>query len=109
GQVVIGYQHWTPDTGPTMKALTLSGDKVSGVMFAPPTMHGVWHAALAADADNGYSALFDSYSTSDYDIKHTHNKGGAKAAETLVGSAAFEARPSAAYDLKGRQWIAYEG
>ena len=108
GMVVVGYQHWDAAKGPSIRGVGLSGTTTFPATFSPDGQGGVWQVSLAPDADNGVAALFDSYANGDYDIRSVYTKGGSTAGQTLVSSAKFEARPSAAYDPQGRLWIAYE-
>lgn len=65
-----------------------------------------WHVAIAAGPSGDIVQAFDCY-RGDYDIILNRWKGGA-AEHTVAATSAFEARPSIAFDPKGRLWLAYE-
>src|SRR5262249_49369502 len=84
----------------------LQGDKLqSGPGSAEGSNH--WTHALAAAPDGKVSLAFDLYGPgASYDIVlagDDHAPG-----RYVAQSAKFEARPSIAYDPKGRLWMAYE-
>ncbi len=74
-----------------------------------------WTASLAAGPDGTIASAHDAYGIriiepgSDNDVWLGLQRDGQKEEDRRVaGSSRFEARPSLAYDLQGRLWIAYE-
>jgi hypothetical protein len=83
-------------------SLTLRDGKVEDrVEIAGSQM---WTPATAAGPQGGHMVAYDVYQGGDYDV---HLAGG-NLRLPAAGSSRFEARPSLAYDVKGRLWIAYE-
>ncbi len=83
-----------------------------GKVQLPATSTGgpgnLWHPSLAAGPDGAVARAFDIYE-SDYDVQLKVDHGAKNLwFGTVAGSSQFEARPSLAYDPKGRLWIAYE-
>jgi hypothetical protein len=76
---------------------------------AKPGTPWVW-GHVRATGPNGEDALAYDVYDGDYDVKVllTHAKGNKLAPTPIATSSRFEARPSIAYDPKGRLWIAYE-
>jgi hypothetical protein len=71
-----------------------------------------WHPALCAGPDGGVALAYDTYRDGDYDINLLDLKLSGNrqrlVANRIAESSRFEARPSVAYDPRGRLWIAYE-
>src|SRR5262249_41630708 len=67
-----------------------------------------WYPALAAGPDGKIAVAYDVYKDGDYDVEVVIVDEKVSPVKVVAGSARFEARPSLAYDAKGRLWIAYE-
>jgi hypothetical protein len=67
-----------------------------------------WYPALAASPDGKIAVAYDVYKDGDYDVEVSIVDEKESPVKVVAGSARFEARPSLAYDAKGRLWIAYE-
>jgi hypothetical protein len=92
-----------------------SGSGLNDYMAGAPlneTGTSNWHPALAAGPDGGVALAYDTYRDGDYDINLIDLKlastGTRIIGKRIAESSKFEARPSLAYDPKGRLWIAYE-
>ena len=79
----------------------------------------MWNTTAAAGLGNMIAMANDEYGGGDYDVrvwerervqnpKSTTGFGERVQACAIATSSRFEARPSIAYDAKGRLWIAYE-
>lgn len=69
-----------------------------------------WEPAIAADAKGNLAVAWDTFDKGDYDVyvATRDDNGKFSAPQAVAASAAFEVRPSLAYDRGGRLWIAYE-
>jgi hypothetical protein len=67
-----------------------------------------WNPVLAAGPDGKAALAFDVYNDGDYDVQAVVAKGNTNTVQIVASSSRFEARPSVAYDAKGRLWVAYE-
>jgi hypothetical protein len=67
-----------------------------------------WHPALAAGPDGQVAVAYDVYDDGDFDVHVAVIDGGKVTDHPVARSPRFEARPSVAYDLQGRLWVAYE-
>ena len=79
------------------------------VSFSPASD---WDPAIAVSASGEVAVAWDTYDKGDYDVylrRMRFNNGvSMDAPEPVAVSERFEARPSAAYDARGRVWVAYE-
>lgn len=109
GQVWVAWQAWRNG-----KASILAAQQKGSAFSAPATVSSSagneWNPAIAADTSGRVTVAYDSYRHGQYDVFARTAAGNATwGKEFLVaGTAAYEAYPSAAYDLQGRLWIAYE-
>jgi hypothetical protein len=68
-----------------------------------------WYPAIAAGPAGQTEVAYDGYDAGDYDIhRATFKDNRYEGRGGLIASSRYEARPSLAYDPKGRLWIAYE-
>jgi len=69
-----------------------------------------WEPAIAADARGNLAIAWDTFDKGDYDVYVALRSGEGEPAapQAVAASAAFEVRPSLAYDHDGQLWIAYE-
>ncbi len=69
-----------------------------------------WHPAIAAGPTGEVAFAYDVYRDGDYDVEVAVLDRDRKQGTIvpIATSAKFEARPSLAYDARGRLWIAYE-
>jgi hypothetical protein len=71
-----------------------------------------WEPQLAAGPDGQVAVVWDTYDKGDYDVYarplRFDNAIGMEPPLVVAASRKFEARASAAYDGKGRLWVAYE-
>jgi hypothetical protein len=113
GQVWVACQSWDDTGSARITTLTLGKGKWEQTKGVNPVTKGAfhfWHAALAAGPAGQITAAYDSYLGDDYDV-HCYDVAGSKGVLPLTDvavSSRFEARPSLAYDARGRLWIAYE-
>jgi hypothetical protein len=109
----LAYQSWMRDGG------AIITEKYGGDMYSLPTIggenyrkttHGTsWHPDMAAGPGGEWSLVHDTYKDGHYSVYlHRFNQGGITPDMLIAGSSKFQARPSVAYDAKGRIWIAYE-
>jgi hypothetical protein len=106
GTAVLGFQQWTSRGAKAV--FTRFGPGGAGVAVGSALPGNSWYVSLAADAKGNGAMLFDNYSAGDYDIYLMDFAQAASGAKAVTSSPAFEARPSAVFDAKGRLWIAYE-
>src|SRR5262249_13194434 len=67
-----------------------------------------WGSGIAAGPGGEVTVAYDTYDAGDYDAGlhiQTDRQAGNK---YVAATTRFEARPSVAYDAKGRLWVAYE-
>ncbi len=88
-----------------------------GESFSPEQQVSVseandWAPQIAAGPDGQVAVVWDTYDKGDYDVYarplRFDNAIGMEAPLAVAASRKFEARPSAAYDSRGRLWVAYE-
>src|SRR5262249_46452948 len=87
-----------------------AGERMPGFTYGA-TSENHWAHAVAAAPNGDYTVAHDIYlGDSDVVVLVNRKKGNKSQHETLpvASSSRFEARPSVAYDAKGRLWIAYE-
>jgi hypothetical protein len=86
------------------------GGKPAGTLqsFAGPAAENRWNPALAAGPGGKSALAYDIYHSGDYDVNVVVFDGANNKEHVVAGSSKFEARPSIAYDARGRLWIAYE-
>jgi hypothetical protein len=106
GGVRVAYQTWTEREAQvgTYQAAKGQWEYAGALRGTFGDSGNSWSPALTAGSA-GVVTLYDSYNRSDYDImSHTQGDG----ILPLVASARFEARPAAAFELRGRLWVASE-
>ncbi|HEY1381744.1 MAG TPA: hypothetical protein VGF55_33405, partial [Gemmataceae bacterium] len=67
-----------------------------------------WNPAVAAGPGGKVAVAYDLYYEGDYDVRVVVFDGGNSSEHVIAATSKFEARPSVAYDAKGRLWVAYE-
>ena len=93
----------------TIVAAIQKGSGFSAPVTVSASSGNEWNPTIAADSNGKVTVAFESYRNSNYDLYARSAVNGTWQKEFLVaGSGAYEAYPSAAYDLQGRLWIAYE-
>jgi hypothetical protein len=103
GQIWLAHQWWGKD-GRTNLGVLLWG--VGG--FTVSNLRA-WHPELAAGPADQVVMAIDKYErSSDYDVAILACTGVKEPIKDVAATSRFEARPSLAYDSKGRLWIAYE-
>jgi hypothetical protein len=111
GQVWLACQCWDEGGDARIVTMTFRQNKWEQTKGVNPVGQGpfhFWYPALAASPQGNVTAGYDIYFAGDYDV-HCYNCEGEKIGLVDVAtSARLEARPSLAYDNKGRLWIAYE-
>jgi hypothetical protein len=110
GNVRVTYQYWEQYgfRFSTVNCVKAEWTGQFGLAFG----HGAttWSPATASGLKGEVIVAYDSYDQGDYDIL-TYNFDSLTASSgnhPLITSSRFEARPSLAFDPKGRLWIAYE-
>ncbi len=115
GEVVLTFQSWLGQSFGTHQTVFRDGRMGSQVGAAVEGTN-YWCAAITAGPDGRLAIAEDLY-RSDSDVSVSmYGPGGVSVATGLkflktrevAASDRFEARPSVAYDAKGRLWIAYE-
>jgi hypothetical protein len=109
GRVWLAYQTWR-DPSCAQIAVSQCQNGVWTEKLADPVIKdgNAWYPALAASPDGKVALAYDVYKDGDYDIQVTVLDGADRTSYVAAGSPRFEARPSLAYDAKGRLWVAYE-
>jgi hypothetical protein len=118
GDILLASQYWSNEGfGGVFHLAGLSlqdsGWKARTTGRAASGAGAKWNIALAAGPDDQWRIACDRYALGDYDVilpyqgDRTSSKGGGDQ-DTVANSSRFEARPSIAYDPRGRLWIAYE-
>ncbi len=69
-----------------------------------------WSPSLAIDREGNIAVAYDTYEAGNYDVRFTRFDAEGKLRKTMIvaNSPRYEARPTVAFDPKGRAWIAYE-
>jgi hypothetical protein len=111
GRVWVAWQAWTGGQAD----IFLAPLDASGKLGTPPTKvsdtpANEWAPSIAADGSGRIHIAFDSYQNENYDVmlRTRQPDGTLGPAVAVAGTAAFEARPSIAADMRGRVWVAYE-
>jgi hypothetical protein len=127
GQIRVAYQRWLANPGAVIGLLNCNagmwkpgldeqGVEAPGWVIAAKhassrdpreNVGNCWHPAITSGPEGKWTIGLDSYD-GDYDVQahfFAPREGGS---ELIAGSSRYEARPSVAYDPKGRLWIAYE-
>ncbi len=108
GRLRLACQNW--DVSGTARiglAVCEGGRWNAGTFVEKPG--NLWYPATAAGPQGDVAYAFDGYPQGDYDVSvHLVNAQGQGRTFDVAASSKFEARPSVAYDPKGRLWIAYE-
>ncbi len=115
GRVHVLYQTWPTAVTPGNTNVPLGLRKLTLATGSGPSRGmnissggSLWYPALAAGPEGVVAHANDSY-TGDSDVFATAEGGRQDRWFSPVAySSRFEARPSLAYDAKGRLWIAYE-
>ena len=110
GHVWLAYQSWDSSRGAQIvvcqcKEGEWGPDRPITLKHAGENL---WYPVLAAGPDGKIAVAYDAYKDGDYDVEVVRLDEQGYPAQVVAGSARFEARPSLAYDAKGRLWIAYE-
>jgi hypothetical protein len=111
GRLRLACQRWGREAGSGIFTASVQNGRVvgGGRTFGGREGENQWDPALAAGPGGKAALAFDAYRDGDYDVHVAVFDGAANPAERVVaGSSRFEARPSVAYDAKGRLWVAYE-
>jgi hypothetical protein len=103
GSVRVGFQE-NFNTG----YVHLKGGEVVGAGGVASTEHDHWGHAIAAGPNGALALAYDQYADGDYDVVVQKDPITPNNEVPVATSSKFEARPSLAYDLQGRLWIAYE-
>jgi hypothetical protein len=104
GELLIAYQYWSSQGIPRMGRIAGKDGKFTNADSW--IGEGVWTTAVAAGPD-GTAIAYDDYRAGDFDV-HLQLESKDVTNSAVTGSAQYEARPSCAYDAKGRLWIAFE-
>jgi len=108
GELRVAYQHWYPEGGAGIRVIIgSSGQWKPG---EEQKLQGtVWHPDVAAGPRGEWTLAHDTYAGGHYSVHaHAFAPGVLGAESPIAASSKFQARPSLAYDAKGRLWIAYE-
>jgi hypothetical protein len=109
GSLRLAYQRWDEGHG-DIAVLSNREGMWTEERAGRPIAKGIgnsWHPALMAGPGNRWAMAYDAFQGGDYDVQAVaFDKAPQKI--TVAGSKRFEARPSLAFDAKGRLWIAYE-
>jgi hypothetical protein len=112
GIVFVAYQKFDESLGDLTSSIggyKCSAGKWEGEERSMRGPGNNWSPAVAAGPTGDVVRAFDSSASGDYDIwTSLRNERLVFDSEPCVAGARFEARPSVAYDLVGRQWLAYE-
>jgi hypothetical protein len=116
GDVHVAYQHWsageTPERGAVSRIGLLQCHEgkwtAHGFLPGPNSASNQWYPSIAAGPDGKVAVAYDVYDGGDYDVRVAIVQGGQISEQVVAASPLFEARPSVAFDPKGRLWIAYE-
>jgi hypothetical protein len=110
GQLWVACQSWGEDGTARIQVLRCKDGQWSAGPELPGQRKGEnrWYPSLAAGPDGKVAVAFDVYREGDYDVHVAVINGSQVTDHAVATSARFEARPSIAYDARGRLWIAYE-
>jgi hypothetical protein len=110
GQLWLACQSWGDDGTARIQLLRCKDGKWGPGPELPGQRKSEnrWYPALAAGPDGKVAVAYDVYHQRDYDIHVAVINGSQVVDQPVATSAKFEARPSVAYDARGRLWIAYE-
>jgi hypothetical protein len=110
GQVHLACQSW----GASGKARMALLHCPEGKWTAPRLLEeaelagNCWHPFLVAGPEGTLALAYDCYWDGDYDVRLALIEGDRITQQAVANTPQFEVRPSLAYDLQGRLWIAYE-
>jgi hypothetical protein len=129
GQIRVAYQSWLQDeeiaaiavlscnSGNWKSGLDEEGIKSNAWLFTVASAGNAtrkedgnsWYPAIAAGPSRQWTVAHDGDRLGNYDVAlHTVRPGMTGGDPQVAVSTLFQARPSVAYDLLGRIWIAYE-
>jgi hypothetical protein len=109
GRVWLACQSWGEDGRARVRLFTCQDGKWSDGPALPEHPGGnCWSAALAAGPGGQVAVAYDVYQDGDYDVHVAVIEGGKVTPYPVATSPRFEARPSLAYDARGRLWVAFE-
>jgi hypothetical protein len=109
GRVWLAYQSWSDPRGAQIiLSRCAEGRWTEKLVTLGHPGGNLWYPALAASPDGKTAVAYDVYKDGDYDVEVVLVDENGHQGHVVAGSARFEARPSVAYDAKGRLWIAYE-
>jgi hypothetical protein len=108
GRVWLACQSWGEDGRASIRLFTGQDAKWSDGPALPEHAGNCWSAALAAGPGGQVAVGYDVYQDGDYDVYLAVIDGGHVTEHAVATSPRFEARPSLAYDARGRLWVAFE-
>jgi hypothetical protein len=112
GSVWLAYQRWSSAGNAQIWCAACKEGKWSEPkpVAAIEGTGSMWYPALAAGPDGKVAIAYDAYRDGDYDIYVALYAGDNRDGRLhpVATSGRFEARPSVAFDAKGRLWIAFE-
>ena len=110
GSLWLAHQSWQPSGEARIEVRECKGGDWRNPVHRLTFEGGktMWHPAVAAGPNGEVAVAFDVYRGGDYDVVVYLFKGENVYSRPVATSGLFEARPSVAFDPKGRLWIAYE-
>ena len=108
GAVWMAWQSWENGRA-FIRVGTASGEFERSESIGSPRGNS-WSPSLAIDDKGNIAVAYDTYEAGNYDVRLSRfdSQGKQKSTVIVANSPRFEARPTLAFDPKGRVWIAYE-
>jgi hypothetical protein len=109
GRLRVSAMAWAQGSWNVLTNIGQGGKPVGTLQtIAGPAGENRWNPVVAAGPGGKSAVAYDIYHSGDYDVNLVVFDGANNKEQVVAGSSKFEARPSIAYDARGRLWIAYE-
>jgi hypothetical protein len=106
GNIHAVCQSWSPAKPAYLSGLVIGASSTRGpvnLAVSDPEAN-CWHPAVAVGPDGKVAKAYDTCRNGQYDVEVSVDGKS----QSIASTPKYEARPSIAYDAKGRLWIAYE-